>query len=117
MSKNIWRYRHIFLAFSEYMNFKYLCAGVVLAIANPEHDAAKGRANVLEQDLVVVQLGLRELVYRLGGVAGVHQLTVGQGVVAVINEIILVLHFERFQEINQKRGPLALVPVSSSTES
>ena len=65
------------------MKFKYLCAGVVLAIADPEHDAAKGCPNVLEQDLVVIQLSLGELVDGHRGVAGIHQLAIGQRMVAV----------------------------------
>ena len=54
-----------------------------MAIADPEHNAAKGCPNVLEQDLVVIQLGLGELVDGHRGVAGIHQLAIGQGMVAV----------------------------------
>ena len=38
---------------------------------------------MLEQDLVVIQLSLGELVDGHRGVAGIHQLAIGQGMVAV----------------------------------
>ena len=63
--------------------FKYLSAGIVLTIADPEHDATKGCPNMLEQDLVVIQLSLGELVDGHRRVAGIHQLAIGQGMVAV----------------------------------
>ena len=76
-----------------------------MAIADPEHDAAKGCPNVLEQDLVVIQLSLGELVDGHRGVAGIHQLAIGQGMVAVPKIFFKIKkNFKNFQKFLKKNS-------------
>ena len=55
----------------------------VLSVADPQHDPAKVDAQVTEQDLPVVEVGLGELEDGGRGVAHSHQLAVGNRVVVV----------------------------------
>ena len=60
-----------------------VCWDVVLAVGDPELDPTEVDSQVTEENLTVVEIGLRELEDGGGRVRHAHQLAVGDGVMIV----------------------------------